>query len=101
MSDELEPSPAMQAKIDQRVAFIKEATGFTKNLQVSKTHIMSMLTEPPPGATVAQQKVWDQSCDLCGKHTQQLKMGTAEEPWRSMTITIVFGLCPDCVAQMQ
>jgi len=92
--------PNITAKIDQRLAMLKQLSGWPFAVDV----IMCQLTDPPNLCTQEEYAKWDRSCDSCdtfvplGTNFNGLAYSTTKDgKW----ITICYSLCDDCFTRAQ
>jgi hypothetical protein len=83
------------AAVDQRLAQMREhmpepviLTGFEV--------IMTPLTEPHEGASQAEFRDWDHSCDNCGRVTKNLLTNHVVREFNGKKVLITYGACLDC-----
>lgn len=91
--------PWMDALIDQRIAAFKEGIGGDDGLtrlHVSNTVVVTPLVEPPAD-TEESRKVWDETCDGCGKYVPgKLYDGEVTERVGPILVHMFYGVCGDC-----
>lgn len=96
MNDLIKEPPWLQAKVDQRIALMKEKLGnLPQALDVGI--IMMPLTEPTEHATPDEMLAWERSCDNCLVFCAgDFYTGHVSRNWGGQQIVITFGVCPVC-----
>lgn len=93
MSSETVPA-WLVAKVDQRLALMDE---FLRQLEFNHELIMTPLDEPPEGASEAQFRKWDRTCDNCGRYCKgRFYTGNVVRELHGKQVVITFGVCPRC-----
>lgn len=92
------PAPAwLVAAVEQRVAFLVEQMG--GRLPPGYPVVLTMLTEPPEGATDAERERWERICDHCGVWVppdRELVTGSVGRRRGPTLVEITYGACPAC-----
>jgi hypothetical protein len=91
----------LKAALDQRVAKLKDMLPWGVAKAMGMDVILLGLTEPAEDATDEERKVWDETCDNCGKHVPgQLYSGRGAyltgDDETTVTIVVTFGCCATC-----
>jgi len=87
----------LTAKIDQRIAMMKDVLGPAVEGFADYNVVMTPLTEPPEGASEVAVAMWDGSCDNCGRFCPTLLWtGKSEREVAGVRVVITFGACPQC-----
>lgn len=106
---QLKKEPAwLSAKIDQRLAMMADVitsesgttdAEMTELLKSQLTVMMTPLTEPAEGATIADMQRWERECDNCGAYSPPGTMfftGHASRTKWETQIVFMFGMCGTC-----
>lgn len=92
----------LQAKVDQRMAQLKEQAGDAFD-NVDFTVVMLSLTDPPEASGPAAVQAWETSCDCCHlpfPGEGGLLVGTMPQQFNTeVVVEITFGTCRDCFMQ--
>jgi len=101
MTKEQEPA-WVQAKVDQRIAFMRDVMGHLGWALVKSQQalLMTPLTEPNENATQAEMDAWEHSCDNCGKPSKgDLWTGSVSRSVDGVQVVITFGACGRCAGK--
>lgn len=95
----LKEPPWLLAKVDQRVAEMKDAISSSKAFEILGADMLVMpLSEPREGATRQQMQMWEKTCDNCEKYCPGgLNTGFVRREWDGHPLQIFFGACPRCL----
>lgn len=95
------PEPAwLTAKVDARLAEIKEAGGFLISAE-QQPIIMTFLDEGDPDMTEEEQERWERTCDNCGRYCPTVGgmafyTGHVLRFVEDRQVLMAYGVCDDC-----
>lgn len=102
MSEREKEPPWLQAKVDQRIAFMRDKLG-DLGWQLIKRQtalLMTPLTEPDEGASELEFARWEHTCDNCGAYVPRtMWSGSVERMVDGVRVIISFGACPGCAGK--
>jgi hypothetical protein len=88
------------AKVDQRLALMADMLSRFGNPAPALAEyglMMTPLSEPDEGATPDEYKIWDRSCDNCGRYCPgDFFTGSVTRTKWGTQIVFTFGTCPEC-----
>jgi len=86
----------LTAAVDQRLALMVETIGEAVQF-IDHEVIVTPLTEPREGASDAEMKHWDFSCDNCGRYCPtRLLVGQVTRELHGKPVMFTYGACPWC-----
>lgn len=87
------------AKVDQRLALMKQVLAPAERELTNYGVIMTPLTEPREGATAKEMAHWDNACDNCDRYVPDtIVTGSVIRRLFGLKVNITFGACPECMA---
>src|SRR5215470_3360685 len=89
----------LAAKIDQRLALMKEKGALDIARESGTNFVMTPLTEPDEGASKAEFEAWDRTCDNCGAYCPyptDFYTGNSVRHEGVVQIVFTFGVCATC-----